>query len=323
MPEKKSALIKTSYSFISIILGLALLAPNFAFSENDSDEEIEEATSEPVASAPNCDLSQFSVNTGEYFKISQEPEAQSFFNSTGIAFYHLKKSFVHSGEGWSYNLAEVKREEETSRFTKRVINVLKTYPKSFITKMDNVCFLLVDKLTGHGGGVAITAGSVVVVPTDSTNTIVNHEFMHAVEHTEPFSVKESADWIKANGSHAYTNSICTELFASHKFSKIKEAFLTGYAQCSHHEDRAELYAAMGYSYNELVDAIKSKPILKTKLSLLKEKLKSIDSSLTDSFWQARQLDARDGRYEICMRNSKVHEDCAGNDTRLNAHSSWN
>lgn len=325
MSEKKSAWLKSGYSLICIVLGLALLAPNFALSddEDDADEAQSFSASAPANRSSQCDLSGFRLNTNEYFALSEEPAAVSFLNETGVAIYRLKKSVVFAGTGFSYNLNQVKREEETRRFTLRTINVLKAYPKDFILKMNSACFVLIDSISG-GGAIAITQGGAVTIPTNANNTTINHELMHAVDYLYPFSVAESAAWIKANGAYTYDpNSNSSSAFSAFRYSYLSEAFITNYSKVNVIEDRAELVSAMGYNYSELLDKIKDKPVLKQKINLLNEKLKSVDASMTENYWKNRPIDSRDGGYEACVRRGNSASDCAANDVSLPQHSSWN
>jgi hypothetical protein len=317
---------KNGYSLLCIILGLALLAPNFAFSENDDEDEdsVEQTASEPAPSSvrsSRCDLSHFQVDVEEHFSLSQDSVAKSFQAETGIAFYHLKKSFLYAGAGYSYNLVKVTREEEKTRFTRRVINLLKAYPKEFILKLDRVCFVLIDSFYNDSGTAGLTPGATVILPTNAVNSTINHELMHAVDYSYPFTMRESAAWHKANKTYSYVAG-STGAFSGSRYSALSKAFITNYAKASELEDKAELVAAMAYNHKELLNKISDKTIITNKLKLLKQKLTSIDSSLTEDYWTNRQIDFVDGSYERCARIVSDSKDCTAN-SNLTPHPSWN
>lgn len=335
--------MRNAYTFLCIILGLAVIAPNLAFSDNDEEEETadelvvdtqntrEQSSPTPSnARSSRCNLSYFNVDVDQHFSLSQEPAARAFQTETGIAFYNVTKTFVYKGESFSYELVKTTREEEAARFTRRAINVLKTYPKEFILKLDKVCFVLIDSFKNNSGTKGLTPGATIILPTNAVNSILNHELMHAVDFSYPFDLDEAAAWNNANGSHKYDKIYSgAPSFSAVRYSDIREAFLTRYANASQAEDKAEIFAAMTHNYNDLLKQLNkleevptSNKTIRKKLELIVNHLKSIDSSLSDSYWSSRAIDQQDGTYEACIRRGTDPSECVRADVSLPQHNSW-
>ena len=142
--------------------------------------------------------------------------------------------------------------------------------------------------------------------------------MHVVDHVSEKMPQTDIEWNKLNASDFRYGVIRDGLlFSDRLLSGVLDGFVSLYSKTAMVEDRAEVFGAMSYGYNELMQKVgTNNPILKNKIEFIKSLTKT-----KDEFWKSRELDSRNGFYERCLR-SETESECKTSHVFLKPHSDW-
>ncbi len=273
-----------------------------------------------------CDLDVINSNPQEYFQSISHPEGDPFTATTAIAIYGLRKELIYRGEGFSYNLYPAANITERDSFTKRLVNIMMTFPKAFMQKHDSLCFVLVDRIS-PGGTFGLTQGNVVFLSTIATNTIITHELFHAFDHM--YSSESSRNAFSALNPEGarYSNVSNGAPTVATRFHQMTNNFVSPYATSSLLEDRAEVFAGMALDYNLFKEKTSEKPVIRGKIEVIKKFIGDLCASggtsvMDERYWTSREVDVGDGNYESCLRRNP-EEDCQNSKQRFRPYPDWN
>jgi hypothetical protein len=267
----------------------------------------------------NCDLNYQRLGLRNSVRLSTDPTAVELRAETGIAILELTREFSYSGTGFSYTVSPPVNQVEVRSFTRRLANLMKTYPKSFLRANERVCFLLSNNFNNAQ---AMVLDTIIVTPTRVSNSSIHHELMHAIDQIHSNDTVYNA-WRALNPpGFAYNYGPASTITA--QFSTMDSNFISLYAKSTYLEDRAEVFAGMSIHYPRLLQRVGSNSTLLRKINSLKAYLQNISPSMNESYWTSRPRDERNGFYENCMHSTNNDAaTCADNLVFLPSHSDWN
>lgn len=210
------------------------------------------------------------VDTPENFKISSE---------TGIQILALKRPLPYQTMKGRLLLEPVRLRADKIDLTNDVAKFLEMFPRDFLIKNQNICFILVDDIQDDE---AMATKNVIFLPVDASFEAIAHEFMHAVDdlHEGLLSYEQ---WDEAAGTCRYNPNVDIDRpFPAG--SADEQCFVTPYAKTNLWEDRAEIFSAL---YRNQLSASAPEPVLK-KAEELKKFFRDISPSVSESFWNRQR-----------------------------------
>lgn len=118
--------------------------------------------------------------------------------------------------------------------------------------------------------------------------VLHHEFFHMIDWADDWKVYEDPDWIALNakdfkygsgGVNAQGNadtSVLTDKFPG---------FLNHYSTTGVEEDKAEIFANLVVDAKHVASRLESDAVLKSKVTRMKELLKTFTPAINEEFWQ--------------------------------------
>lgn len=210
------------------------------------------------------------VDTPANIKLSSE---------TGIQILSLKKPLPYTTMKLSFTLEPVRLFEDKIDLANDIVRFLNVFPKDFLIKSQNACFVLVESTQTAE---AMTTKNVIFLPVDASYEAMAHEFMHAVDDLHDEDLDYDA-WDEASGDCRYDSGVDIDReFAAGSLDQ--QCFINSYAKTDLWEDRSEIFSAL---YRNQLSSDRSDPT-QAKVEELKRFLRNISPSMNESFWNARR-----------------------------------